>query len=539
MPSTFNFPSGIDQFFPDTLSDAYVVSASHVLDLRESILAIENTLIANTTIDYSNTNIIEDGYNVKKALETLDYHLSSIEQQLGFEYVDGYATRISTLESDLLDHREASYQIDQSGHTVHDVDGYVVGTLNPQQLDNKTVDSGLEFIGPKFVARVRDGGDTNHQIQVIGSDTITEVAYITHDGSAYFKGDLIVDGYRIIKGTDLVQNSLTVEGNTVLGNNKLVDTVIINGNTDIDGTLTVSDNIIFNGTNGTFGDSLGSLNLNYQTLNLSGDGYITGNLSVDGGVSLGDGTGSDPIELRGPINHIGDHTWSSGSLRILGDKFKIEGNKVTISDTLDTEINSTTTKIASGATFTVFDSNGITADGYQFIFDNTAGSTTLSVGGTLNAEDLFINNNITISTGNITSPLVIATQLNTTQLKVASSSLVGQVLKAVDTIGNAQWDFLSTWNTMVISGPFYTATTRDEIFADTSSGTFTINLPSSPAVGDRVRVIDYNGNFSIINKALIYPASGLIMGLSHIELTVADSWVEIVYNGISWRVISK
>ena len=338
------FPSNVDTFLPPLVDDITVVQSHHILDLREAIIELEKAIIGNTTLSYDGTLIIEDGYNVIKSLKTLDNHLSVIESQLGIVidenldgYVDGYAGRIDILESNLTHHRTESYQIDEDGYSVHGVDGYVVGTLNSQDLINKKVDSGTNYVGPKFIARTSLADVGLDQIQVIGTsgDIVFKANY---RGDGYFAGDLIVEGNRIIKGTDIVQNSLTVEGSTILGDNSL-DTTTIKGPTTIESNLIVEE-ITASGSNITLGNTTGTLELNFNEVNILGDGYWNGSIEVDGDVTLGEFSGST-ILLRGQINHIGNME-NSGSLRALGSKFKVENNQVTI-DTDSTIINCNTT----------------------------------------------------------------------------------------------------------------------------------------------------------------------------------------------------
>ena len=65
------------------------------------------------------------------------------------------------------------------------------------------------------------------------------------------------------------------------------------------------------------------------------------------------------------------------------------------------------------------------------------------------------------------------------------------VLSFVDNSGGTDWQAVKTGN--------YTAVAGQGIFANTTSGAFTVTLPSSPTLGDEVSVVDYAGTFDSNN----------------------------------------
>ena len=88
-----------------------------------------------------------------------------------------------------------------------------------------------------------------------------------------------------------------------------------------------------------------------------------------------------------------------------------------------------------------------------------------------------------------------------------------------------------TWQTKTNSESGYTAVSGDRLFVDTSGGTVTVTLPSSPAVGAFVRFVDVAGTFAT-NNLTIGRNSEKIMR-SATDMTVSDSFsaFELVYSG--------
>ena len=60
-------------------------------------------------------------------------------------------------------------------------------------------------------------------------------------------------------------------------------------------------------------------------------------------------------------------------------------------------------------------------------------------------------------------------------------------LSFVDNSGGTEWQAVKTSN--------FTASAGQGIFANTSGGSFTVTLPSSPSLGDEVSIKDYAGTF--------------------------------------------
>jgi hypothetical protein len=95
----------------------------------------------------------------------------------------------------------------------------------------------------------------------------------------------------------------------------------------------------------------------------------------------------------------------------------------------------------------------------------------------------------------------------------------------------------STYNWITTSTD-YTAISNDHIFVDTSTGTVTITLPSTPSVGDNVTFVDYAGTCG--TNALVFDRNGeLIMGLAEdLVVDVFNAANILIYSGSTqgWKI---
>jgi hypothetical protein len=95
-----------------------------------------------------------------------------------------------------------------------------------------------------------------------------------------------------------------------------------------------------------------------------------------------------------------------------------------------------------------------------------------------------------------------------------------------------------TWTT---ANTTFTATKNTAIFADTSSAAFTINLPSSPVLGDGVRIVDVAGTFAARNVTVGRAnTSHKIMGATtDVSLNINNASVRFVWSGATygWRLV--
>jgi len=91
-----------------------------------------------------------------------------------------------------------------------------------------------------------------------------------------------------------------------------------------------------------------------------------------------------------------------------------------------------------------------------------------------------------------------------------------------DNVGKLQrYRLLSTTATAV--GPV------DLVLADTSAGAWTLSLPASPSVGDRVLVADAAGTFATFNLTIGRNGNNILSNAGNYILNVNNAWAELVY----------
>jgi hypothetical protein len=81
----------------------------------------------------------------------------------------------------------------------------------------------------------------------------------------------------------------------------------------------------------------------------------------------------------------------------------------------------------------------------------------------------------------------------------------------------------------------YTATTNQQIIADTTGGSFTITLPSSPSAGNVVRITD-GGNWANNNLTVARNGSTIEGGTDDLLVNLRGVTVELIYDGTTWHV---
>ena len=101
---------------------------------------------------------------------------------------------------------------------------------------------------------------------------------------------------------------------------------------------------------------------------------------------------------------------------------------------------------------------------------------------------------------------------------VLKSTTGGVLSWAEESAGGTSWQAIKTST--------YTASAGEGVFANTTGGAFTVNLPSSPSLGDEVTIVDYAGTFDT-NNLTVGRNSQPIMG------TAADLTVSIERAGLT------
>ena len=94
--------------------------------------------------------------------------------------------------------------------------------------------------------------------------------------------------------------------------------------------------------------------------------------------------------------------------------------------------------------------------------------------------------------------------------------------------------------TFVIKSEAYTAVSGDVVFVNTASGAYTITLPASGTLGDKVKIIDLSNN-AIVNNITVGRNSNNIDGLSsNFTIDINNAAVEFIYTNATygWRAIN-
>ncbi len=82
----------------------------------------------------------------------------------------------------------------------------------------------------------------------------------------------------------------------------------------------------------------------------------------------------------------------------------------------------------------------------------------------------------------------------------------------------------------------YLAQANNHIFADTTNEGFTITLPSTPSIGNKVIIQDSMSNFDI-NNLTVARNNETIMNISDdMLLSTKNEKIEFVYTGTDWRI---
>lgn len=289
-----------------------------------------------------------------------------------------------------------------------------------------------------------------------------------------------------------------------------------------------------------------------------------------------DGTGN--VNLATDTVRVGDQngnatvtTWGTGDLTINTNNGTNSGTisipdgtnqaiTITPNGSGDVQLNADTTRIGDqngNATLTTWGSgdltlntNGGSNSGYIQILDGSGqdiriypnGSGNIRLGTNTNSE---VNLSATTdSTSTSNGALVVPGGIGVAkQLRVGGAATFSSTVTAnfnptsdshltrksyADLVGGLDWNYV-TGNT--------TMTNYNGYLVSTASGARTMTLPSSPAAGSRVRIIDYDRNFET-NNCTVNRNGQNIMGVAeNLVLDVNELNVELVFvSGRGWWI---
>lgn len=339
-------------------------------------------------------------------------------------------------------------------------------------------------------------------------------------------GDVVVtSGPQIATGTGTVGN-VTVQSGDILeatNANDTGDVTIATGTTAGGGTR--GNIILQDGSEGTVG---------HVWTQTAADGSGEWQAGAAGGDSWGDPVDANIIpdanfsrDLGNTVNGFNNvyaNRFRSGAVVELGNGFG-GGARMFLRGQNDITPSGQNTSVG----FDVTASNGIGI----FTSNSSSGPIHLETGNTGGATSADINlrtgtaastrGNINLNANKV--DLTSSTELDVTGVTVTGLSSGGPTVSIKTDTNDGD-----------------TLASNDHIFADSSSAAFTLNLPATPSLGDRVRLTDFTdattgGGFATNNVTVGRNGSTIDSVAADFTLDVDGGDVEFVYNGSTWRAL--
>lgn len=128
------------------------------------------------------------------------------------------------------------------------------------------------------------------------------------------------------------------------------------------------------------------------------------------------------------------------------------------------------------------------------------------------------------------TPTHTASSISSVAFSGVTSTNVQDALEEIQ--ANVQGSSISQQNSL------YTAVANDKILADTSGGSFTINLPATPILGDVVMILDAAAGFAANPLTVGRNGENIQGSASDFIIGTNNAWAEFVYNNASrgWEV---
>ena len=359
-------------------------------------------------------------------------------------------------------------------------DARLVSTASTATLTNKTLTS------PKINEDVAVTS-TATELNLLDGVTATTTELNLIDGGSSIGTTAIADGDGIIHndgGTMKVTSAATFKtyftsgvssaADDLTAGDAAVNLTTTSGNITIDAQAGDSD-IIFKGT-----DS--SADITALTLDMSDAGTAVFNHDIkiaDDG-QIGSASAADAMII------------SSGGIVTFKDDILIKDG-----GTIGSASDADSITIASNGVVT-FSQNPVFPDGSIPLADLDIDGGT-DIGEDLVDADLFIVDN----------------GAGGTNRKVAASRIKTYIG------GGTQWQSIKTSN--------YTASAGEGVFANTSSGAFTVTLPASPSLGDEVTIVDYAGTADTNNITVGRNSSPIMGAAEDLTISIERAGITLVY----------
>jgi hypothetical protein len=85
----------------------------------------------------------------------------------------------------------------------------------------------------------------------------------------------------------------------------------------------------------------------------------------------------------------------------------------------------------------------------------------------------------------------------------------------------------------------YTASINEGVLTDTTGGSFTVTLPSSPLAGSQVVVSDAGGSWGTNNLTVARNGSTIAGAADDLICDIDNASVQLIYDGATWRVYAQ
>ena len=356
----------------------------------------------------------------------------------------------------------------------------VAGIAATQTFTNKTLTS------PKINEDVAVTS-TATELNLLDGVTATTTELNLIDGGSSIGTDAIADGDGIIHndgGTMKVTSAATFKTYFQTGISSAADDITLgdaavtiatsSGNITIDAQANDSD-IIFKGTDG-------GADTTFLTLDGSDAGTAVFNHDIkiaDDG-QIGSASAADAMII------------SSGGIVTFKDDILIKDGG--------------TIGSASDADSITIASNGVVTFSQAPVFPD----------GSIAIADLDIDGGTDIGADLVDADLFIVDDgAGGTNRKVAASRIKTYIG------GGTQWQAIKTSN--------YTASAGEGVFANTSSGAFTVTLPASPSLGDEVTIVDYAGTADTNNITVGRNSSPIMGAAEDLTISIERAGITLVY----------
>jgi len=349
-------------------------------------------------------------------------------------------------------------------------------------------------------------------------------------GAPTFPNGAIIVGN--VGSTSLNITGISTLGNTVVGGG--TTQLIVTGDARITGILTIgTSSITLDGSNNqvnvgtgvtlhhTNGVQVGGNNLHSTVLTvnqINASGVITA--TSFSGALTGNATGLSGTPNITVGNIIASSATISGNVSVAGT--------VTYEDVTNVD----SIGIITARTGIVVTAGGINASGVITATSFSGDGTNLTnTGSTLSAAS---GSQRVVLTGQ-TSGTMTASATDSALTFAQSTGTLSATKFSGDGSGLTN---VSPFNWSIKTGN-YTATAKDGLFINTSSGAITVTLPASPTTGDYIHFLDLNGTFATNNLTIARNSNNIIGVATDLVVDINNSGLTLVYTNATngWKLM--